>query len=117
MQVTLGPVQAGGSIPAGKIRQRQDPHVLSTALHALSVLHERSGAAGVLGVLGSERIGSGGPASAAAGAFAPDAPVDVDGAPTRVMLDDDLIDASAGAASRSAGTDAPGVCPAGSLES
>jgi hypothetical protein len=114
MQVTLGPVQAGGSIPAGKIKQRQDPHVLSTALHALSALHERSGAGGVLG---SERIGSGGPASAAAGAFAPDAPVDVDGAPTRVMLDGDWVDASTVAASRSAGTDAPGVCPAGSLES
>jgi|GEM_PF-5543605 len=118
MQVTLGPVHAGGSIAAGKIKQRQDPHVLSTVLHALSALHERSGAAGVLGVLGSRRIGSGGPASSAAGAFAPDAPVDVDGAPTRVMLDDWVdADASKVAASRSAGMDAPGVCPAGSLES
>jgi hypothetical protein len=42
MQVTLGPVQAGGSICAGKIKQRHDPHVLSTALHAESALHERS---------------------------------------------------------------------------
>lgn len=100
MQVTLGPVQAGGSIPTGKIKQRQDPHVLSTVLHALSALHVSSGAAGVLGVLGVERIGSGVPASSAAGAFAPEAPVDVDGAPTRVMLDEDWVDASGVAASR-----------------
>ena len=102
MQVTLGPVQAGGSICAGRIKQRQDPHMLSTVLHALSALHARSGAAGVLAMFGSERIGAGGfgaAASSSAGAFAPDAPVDVDGAPTRVMLDDE-VDASAVAASR-----------------
>lgn len=113
MQVTLGPVQAGGSICAGKIKQRHDPHMLSTVLHAASALHERSGAAGVP----SERIGSGGfgaAASAPDGAFAPDTP---DGVPTRVP-DGCAVAASRALASGSVGgTDAAGACPPGSLES
>jgi len=84
--------------------------MLSTVLHAESALHVRSGAAGVLAMPGSERIGSGGLGAAAssfAGAFAPDALVDVDGAPTWVMRAAG-VDASTALASRSVGADEAG---------
>jgi hypothetical protein len=122
MQVTLGPVHGGGSICAGKIRQRHEPHMLSTVLHEVSALHERSGAAGVAG---SARIGSGGFAAdppSSDGAFAPDEPEGgVEGAPTCVIPADgdraSEVAASRPSDSGSAGTAAAGARPPGSLES
>jgi len=103
----------------GKIKQRHDPHMLSNVLHAESELHDGSGATGVLAMPGAGRMGAGGfgaAASSAAGALAPDAPDDVDGTPTCVMLDG-WREASEVAAARAFGSDPAGACPSGSFAS
>jgi hypothetical protein len=120
-QVTLGPVQVGASICAGKIRQRHDPQELSTALQSASASHARFTASGMPGMLGSERMGSGGfgaAASSSAGAFMPDAPDGVEGEPTCVMAGDGAVvgDPSSGVDLGSVCSD-DGASSPGSLES
>jgi hypothetical protein len=84
-QLTLGPVHVGASICVCRIKQRHDPQLLSTALQSLSALHARLAATGVPGVFGCDPFGSGAPgaeASSSAGAFMPDDPERITGAPT-----------------------------------
>lgn len=89
-QVTFGPVHMGGSAFTGKIKQRHDPQLLSNILQSPFALHDRSGAAGTVGMLGSDCLRSGvlgaDASSSDDGACVPDDPEGVmRGAPTRVM--------------------------------
>jgi hypothetical protein len=85
-QVTFAPVQVGASICFCRIKQRHEPHALSSVLQSLSTVHERSGAACMLGMPGCDSLGSGALASSSAGAFIPDDPERIaGGAPTWVI--------------------------------
>ena len=126
-QVTFGPVHIGGSAFAGKIRQRHEPHVLSNILQSVFALHDRSGAAGVLGMLGSDCLRSGAfgaDASSSGGGFMPLGPDGIMlGVPTRVVVGPDsggrwFSDAAVGGiASDLDGSDVCGASFSGSLES
>jgi hypothetical protein len=89
-QVTFGPLHMGGSALAGKIKQRHDPQLLSNILQSPLALHDRSGAAGAVGMLGSDCLRSGvlgaDASSSDDGACVPEDPEGImRGAPTRVM--------------------------------
>lgn len=126
-QVTLGPVHIGGSALIGKIRQRQDPHVLSNILQSLFALHDKSGAAGVLGMLGSDCLRSGAfgadASSSGAGFMSLGSPGVVPGVPTRVVVGADsdgrwFSDAAVGGVDSDLdGSDVCGAAFSGALES
>jgi hypothetical protein len=125
--VTFGPVHIGGSAFAGKIRQRHDPHVLSNILQSVFALHDRSGAAGVLGMLGSDRLGGGASGADASSSGVGFMPLGSDGmmlgVPTRVVMGADaggrwFSDAAVGGVdSDFDGSDVCGDSFSGSLES
>jgi hypothetical protein len=92
-QVTFGPLHIGGSAFTGKTKQRHEPHVLSNILQSVLALHDRSGAAGALGMPGSDCLRSGvfgADASSSGGGFMPlGSEGSMLGVPTRVVMGGD----------------------------